>query len=121
MDLLKKEYNVKPLIIGPSVKETEFEATGYYDKEELGKILTEKKINFVVFPSICNETFSYVVQELMLLNVPIVSFKCGGHAERVAKYSLGELADETSVDSLYSASLKMIEKLGLMNYRSKDK
>ena len=57
----------------------------------------------------------------MLLNVPIVSFKCGGHAEIVAKYSLGELADETSVDSLYSASLKMIEKLGLMNYRSKDK
>lgn len=40
MDLLKKEYNVKPLIIGPLVKETEFEATGYYDKEELGKILT---------------------------------------------------------------------------------
>ena len=120
MDLLKKEYNVKPLIIGPSAKETEFEATGYYDKEELGKILTEKKINFVVFPSICNETFSYVVQELMLLNVPIVSFKCGGHAERVTKYSLGELADETSVDSLYSASLKMIEKLGLMNCRNKD-
>lgn len=120
MDLLKKEYNVKPLIIGPSVKETEFEATGYYDKEELGKILTEKKINFVVFPSICNETFSYVVQELMLLNVPIVSFKCGGHAERVAKYSLGGLADETSVDSLYSASLRMIEKLGLMNCRNKD-
>ena len=56
----------------------------------------------------------------MLLNVPIVSFKCGGHAERVDKYSLGELADETSVDSLYSASLKMIEKLGLMNCRNKD-
>lgn len=120
IDLLKKEYNVKPIIIGPPVKEAEFEATGYYDKEELGKILTEKKINFVVFPSISNETFSYVVQELMLLHVPIVSFKCGGHAERVEKYSLGELADETSVNSLYSASLKMIEKLGLVDCKNKN-
>lgn len=113
INLLKKEYKVTPVIIGPASDNVAFESTGYYDKNELGKILTEKKVNFVIFPSISHETFSYVVQELMVLEVPVVSFRCGGHAERIADYPFGELTNETSLEALYTASVKMIEKLGL--------
>lgn len=113
MELLKKVYVITPVIIGVASGETTFEETGYYDKNELGKILTERQVDFVVFPSISNETFSYVVQELMLLHVPIVSFRCGGHAERIEDYALGELTDETSLEALYQASVKMINKLQL--------
>ena len=59
------------------------------------------------------ESFSYVAQELMTLNVPIVLFKRGAPSERIIKqkYEPSEIADLVTTDSLYDATVKMINKL----------
>ncbi len=43
----------------------------------------------MLFPSICPETFSYVVHELMDMKLPVASFNFGAPAERLASYSKG--------------------------------
>jgi glycosyltransferase involved in cell wall biosynthesis len=47
--------------------------------------------NVFLFPSIWPETFSYVVEELMQLEVPIVCFDMGAPAERIRHYPKGKL------------------------------
>lgn len=113
--LLKNNFKIKTYIIGNSVIKTprDYIVTGKYERNNLGKILSENKINLVIYPSIDNETFSYVAQELMQLNVPFTLFKCGAPYERVKnkKYNLAIVANETSADSMYQAVRKLISKI----------
>ena len=51
----------------------------------------------ILFPSICPETFSYVVEEMMLLRMPIAAFDLGAPGERLQSYELGRLC--ASVDA----------------------
>lgn len=114
--LKANKYNVEPIIVGyipeNTYKELDYKVTGRYNRDDLGKILTDNKIDFVVYPSFC-ESFSYVAQELMALNVPIVLFKRGAPSERIIKqkYEPSEIADLVTTDSLYDATVKMINKL----------
>ena len=84
-----------------------------YNRDDLGRILTENKVHAVIYPSNNNETFSYVAQELMILNVPFVVFENGAPAERIRKYSYdrGEIAQEASVNGLYEATRNLIKKV----------
>ena len=113
---LKKQYNCRFYIIGYADDEykVDYEITGKYRRNDLGKILSEKKIDLVIMPSFSNETYSYTVQELMLLKVPFVIFACGAPAERVRRenYEPVEIAEEVSTDSLYGATVALIEKIG---------
>ena len=83
---------------------------GKYDRKELGRILSENKVHFVLYPSINNETFSYVAQELMMLEVPFVVFPCGAPKERIIKmnYKLARIAEHVSVESLYEAMRELV-------------
>jgi glycosyltransferase involved in cell wall biosynthesis len=49
-----------------------------------------------LFPSICPETFSYVVQELMHFGFPIVAFNIGAPAERLKRYKNATLIKHPS-------------------------
>lgn len=60
-----------------------------YAHDELQHILEEKEISVAVFPSVCPETFSYVVSELMAMELPILCFDYGAQAERVSTYKKG--------------------------------
>ena len=86
---------------------------GPYNRNDLGKILSDAKINLVVCPSIANETFSYVCQELMILNVPFVVFPNGAPQERIKreKYQYGEIANDVSVESLCDSTIKLLKRL----------
>lgn len=112
---LKENYKVKSVIIGYADDEykLDYKVTGRYNRDDLGRLLSENEIDLVIFPSYSNETFSYTVQELMILNVPIVVFDCGAPASRIIqeKYELAQIAKEVSVDSLYDATVKLINKL----------
>ena len=89
------------------------EVLGKYTRENLGKILTENEVHFVLYPSINNETFSYVAQELMCLHVPFVVFPCGAPQERIRKenYGLAQIADDVSMAGLYDATEALVEKV----------
>ena len=62
---------------------------GPYKRDELRDILVREKVSLIVFPSLCPETFSYLVSELIAFDLPIICFDCGAQAEKVKKYNKG--------------------------------
>jgi len=63
--------------------------TGIYSHDELPNLIERSKVNIMLFPSIWPETFSYVVQELVDMKLPVACFNLGAPAERLATYSKG--------------------------------
>ncbi|UUZ71780.1 glycosyltransferase [Polaromonas sp. P1(28)-8] len=74
--------------------------TGPYRVEELPLMIEKSGANVFIVPSICPETFSYVTQELMTMNVPVVCFDFGAPAERVGAYDRGLVLPITSAHQL---------------------
>lgn len=79
--------------------------TGVYDSKNLRDKLIKYKINVVLFTSICPETFSYVISELMALNIPIVCFNVGAQANRVKHYERGIVCQSMDYNDVYNALL----------------
>jgi len=67
--------------------------TGHYEPAQLPGLIERSGVNVMLFPSICAETFSYVVQELINLRLPIVAFNLGAPAERLLTYEKGLVLD----------------------------
>lgn len=72
--------------------------TGPYRHEELSDLLERHRVGIVLFPSIWPETFSYVVQEMILMGVPVAAFDWGAPAERLSAYSKGLLLRRVCAD-----------------------
>jgi glycosyltransferase involved in cell wall biosynthesis len=72
--------------------------TGSYDVEELPDLIEKHHVNIFLFPSIWPETFSYVCEELMALEVPLAVFNIGAPPERVAQYRRGLILDGVTVE-----------------------
>ena len=109
--------NIKPVVIGykeeESYKELDYKFTGRYKRDDLGKLLSENKVDLVIYPSLNSETYSYIVQELMLLNVPLVVLRRGAPAERIEnKYKLGVIAEEINCKCVADAAVSLLEVIG---------
>jgi glycosyltransferase involved in cell wall biosynthesis len=65
--------------------------TGMYQRNQLATAIQKSGANVMLFPSIWPETFSYVTQEIIELNLPLACFNYGAPAERVKAYSKGML------------------------------
>ena len=61
--------------------------------------------------SICPETFSYVVDEMMLLRMPVVAFDLGAPAERLRDYNLGRLCGTVDAASALDAMIALHDEL----------
>ena len=83
---------------------------GSYKIENLTKIIKEQGISSVFFPSICPETFSYTVSELMYVGVPVACFNFGAQEEKVSNYKYGEVIKDFDNDSILEALKKAHEK-----------
>lgn len=115
-ELRNMGLNIKPVVIGykeeESYRELDYKFTGRYKRDDLGRLLSENKVDLVIYPSLNSETYSYIVQELMLLNVPLVVLRRGAPAERIDnKYKLGVIAEEINARSLADAAVKIIKEL----------
>lgn len=64
---------------------------GTYQRDDLQKIIEKNKISCVIFPSLCPETFSYLISELMMMDIPVLCFDYGAQAEKIKKYKKGVL------------------------------
>lgn len=85
---------------------------GKYNKTNLSRILFENKVNCIFFTSVWPETFSYVISELMSLDIPIATFKIGAQYEKLKSYNKFIELNETTSEYIYSK---------INNYFSKDK
>ena len=102
------------VFVGSDYKDVKYHADnieylGAYKKETLDSLISELGISIVVFPSIWPETFSYVVSELMLMKIPIISFNIGAQAEKLRKYEYGMVMENEQQIADYLNSIKKKE------------
>ena len=73
--------------------------TGKYERDKLPEIIEKNKIDMILIPSICPETFSYTTEESMMMGLPVAVFNIGATAERVKKYEKGIVIREISAEA----------------------
>lgn len=91
-EIKRRNVNVNIVIIGSievSCEPSVVSQTGPYRYDQLANLIEASGVNIMLFPSIWPETFSYVVQELMYMDLPVASFNIGAPAERIASYPKG--------------------------------
>jgi glycosyltransferase involved in cell wall biosynthesis len=65
--------------------------TGPYHAEDLPALIERHGVNVGFFPSIWPETFSYVTEEMIVMELPLLVFDLGAPGDRVATYSRGQV------------------------------
>jgi hypothetical protein len=51
----------------------------------------ENSVTHVIFPSVWPETFSYLVSEIMKMELPFFCFDLGAQSEKVKNYAKGKV------------------------------
>jgi len=113
--LIKENLDAEIVVIGtltPYRPHPRITVTGPYCREDLPSLLEKHRVTVALFPSICPETFSYVVHELMSLSMPIVSFALGAQGDVVSGYPKGALADAVDAQGCINA-IKRLENIRL--------
>jgi glycosyltransferase involved in cell wall biosynthesis len=102
-EIKKQGFAIKIVIIGSIEMQCDASVvsqTGHYKHDDLPNLIESTGVNVMLFPSIWPETFSYVVQELMEFDLPVVSFDLGAPAERLASYKKGLILKNFDVPSV---------------------
>ena len=83
---------------------------GKYKSQDLKNILQFNKINAVFFPSVLPETFSYLIHELMIMQIPIVGFDIGAQGECLSSYKYGlTLPINAPNEEIYKALISLLK------------
>ena len=75
---------------------------GEYELSELPGLLERYGVNIGFISSIWPETFSYVTQELMMLDLPLVCFDIGAPRDRIGKWEKGRIIPEMTPESAWA-------------------
>jgi glycosyltransferase involved in cell wall biosynthesis len=95
-------YNARVVVIGTldvAMESHRLHVTGSYSREQLVDLVEAHGVNLFLFPSIWPETFSYVVSEMMALEMPVVAFDLGAPADRLRGYAKAKLCEEVSAQA----------------------
>lgn len=92
------------IVGGTSIRKKGINKLGRYSSIEALKELIEKnKITVILFSSVCAETFSYVISEIMALGLPVVCFSVGAQQEKIEKYEKGVICQSFDTNDIISA------------------
>ncbi len=94
-----------------ALKSDRLRVTGTYRQEDLVDLIESNGINMCFFPSICPETFSYVTEEMIRLDLPIVAFDLGAPGERLREYGKARLCSEVSASAALALLVAFHEEL----------
>lgn len=89
-----EELPVRITVIGVLVEPPDvgcLAVTGPYRVNDLPAMVEQHGINLCLLPSVLPETFSYVTEELMRLQMPLCCFDLGAPAERTRRYEAGRV------------------------------
>jgi glycosyltransferase involved in cell wall biosynthesis len=101
-EIERRAIDARVVVLGTlhaAVKSPRLRVTGAYERGQLVDLVEEHGINMLLFPSIWPETFSYVVAEMMALDMPVVAFDLGAPAERLRGYARARMCAEASAPS----------------------
>ena len=97
--------------ISPKPHSDVITVTGGYQVDELPSLIEKYGVNIFLFPSIWPETFSYVCEELMRLEVPLAVYDIGAPAERVASYERGLILRDIDAEETMKSLIAFHEKV----------
>jgi glycosyltransferase involved in cell wall biosynthesis len=106
--------DVRVVVIGGvdiPIRSPRLSVTGAYQHADLVALIEANRINLAFFPSVCPETFSYVTEEMIRLELPIVAFDLGAPGERLRGYEKARLCPEVSAASALSTLLAFHQRL----------
>jgi len=111
---LDEKESGKLTIIGnlsqQTISSNRFHQTGKYRPNQLPKLIENSGTNVFLFPSIWPETFSFVTDELITMDVPVVCFDIGAPAERIKKYRKGKVIPLNATTEEIINALKTLNK-----------
>lgn len=128
----KKASNIKYHLFGWSTIEDlnhssdNYEYHGLYKKHELPRLLNENHIDLVCLLSLCPETFSYVLSEVMFAQIPTMAFDIGAIANRIKKHNVGKIIPygagveeiENSINEYFEKKEYVLYKKNLMKTKT---
>lgn len=88
----RQSESVRFVLIGDSfgnVMSDYFIETGLYDVYEIPDLVEKYNIDLFLMPSIWSETYSFTTSEMMMMDLPVVSFNIGAQGERIDLYEKG--------------------------------
>jgi GT2 family glycosyltransferase/glycosyltransferase involved in cell wall biosynthesis len=98
--LRRLDPNARVTVIGQLVDDADARdvtVTGRFKPAELPELVETHGVNVCLLPSICPETYSFVCDEIMALDLPLVCFDLGAPPERVAGYAKGRVVPTVDV------------------------
>ncbi len=91
-EIVRRGADARIVVIGALETEADrsvVRQTGSYQKDQLPALLEQEGVNVVLFPSVCPETFSYVVHEVIAMDLPLAAFDIGAQGDAVRRYAKG--------------------------------
>ena len=113
--------NVRIVVLGTlhaALKSERLTVTGAYDRAHLVEMIEANGINMFLFPSIWPETFSYVVAELIALDLPVVAFDLGAPGERLRAYPRARMCGEVSAAAALATLVAFHRELSSQRFRA---
>ena len=101
-EIKARKLDIQIVVIGAievQCEQSVVRETGRYQHEILPELIESSGANIMLFPSIWPETFSYVVQELVELDLPVACYSLGAPAERISKYAKGMILQDMSASA----------------------
>lgn len=86
------------------------DVTGDYQRDILPTLIASHGANVFLLPSVWPETFSFVLQELMLMDLPIAAFDLGAPGERLRSYPKSALIEVITAEAALHAMLALHER-----------
>lgn len=87
---------------GPNIR-----MRGPYQRFDLPKLFKEDKIDIVLIPSICSETFCYTMAESLALGYPTACFDVGGQADQARIHDHGIILDSQKPAYIYKTLMQI--------------
>lgn len=101
-EIKARKLDIQVVVIGTIEAQCEpsvVRQTGPYQHDKLPALIERSGVNIMLFPSIWPETFSYVVQEMIELDLPVACFDLGAPAERISRYEKGLILKEITASA----------------------
>ena len=94
IDLLQQKQlaSLRFVLIGQSFEKIHsdyFIETGPYITNEIPGLVEKYNIDVFFMSSVCSETYSFTASEMMMMDLPVVSFNIGAQGERIDLYEKG--------------------------------
>lgn len=83
---------------------------GAFVQSELPELMERYGIDVCLMPSVCPETYSFVTDEIMAMDLPLAVFDIGAPAERVAGYEKGSVIAEATAEAALAAIIRLAER-----------